>query len=179
MIRRICPSCSLTGRTRPLGASAVTNRLGSNGNLNLNTSLDVDDDLLDDLSGGVQVNQTLVDPAMQPLSALHSTCFPNPQLDLPHLVHVPSLRTLTTRRLAGRDLEVLGRHADRALDAQFLALGALDQLAADFLERRDLAASEGDADLVDLGRLELRGLLGVLERHYCGWFARGWLGRSW
>ena len=36
-------------------------RLGSDGDLNLDTSLDVDDDLLDDLGGGVQVDQTLVD----------------------------------------------------------------------------------------------------------------------
>ena len=31
----------------------------------------------------------------------------------------------------------------------------------------DVAAGEGDADLVDLGRIEL-GLLGVLVRHLCG-----------
>ena len=30
----------------------------------------------------------------------------------------------------------------------------------------DVAAGEGDADLVDLGRVERRGLLGVLERHF-------------
>ena len=32
-------------------------RLSGNGNLNLDTSLDVDDDLLDDLSGGVEVDE--------------------------------------------------------------------------------------------------------------------------
>jgi len=46
------------------------NRLCGNGDLNLNTGLDVDDDLLDDLSGGVEVNESLVDS---------------------HLVHVPCL----------------------------------------------------------------------------------------
>jgi hypothetical protein len=35
--------------------------LSGNGNLNLDTSLDVDDDLLDDLGGSVQVDETLVD----------------------------------------------------------------------------------------------------------------------
>jgi hypothetical protein len=35
--------------------------LSGNGNLNLDTGLDVDDDLLDDLGGGVEVDETLVD----------------------------------------------------------------------------------------------------------------------
>lgn len=63
------------------------------GDLNLNTSLDVDDDGLDDLSWGVQVDEALVDT---------------------HLVHVPGLGTLTVRSLTGGDLEDLGWHADRA-----------------------------------------------------------------
>jgi len=123
--------------------------LCGNGNLNLDTSLDVDDDLLDDLGGGVQVDQALVDS---------------------HLVHVPGLGTLTTRSLAGGDLEVLGRETDGALDAQLLALGALDQLGADLLERGDLAGSQGDADLVDLGRIVLLGLLGVVRHGRDGVF---------
>jgi hypothetical protein len=68
-------------------------RLSSNGDLNLNTGLDVDDDLLDNLGGGVEVDETLVDA---------------------HLVHVPGLGTLTVRRLTGGDLEVLGRETDGA-----------------------------------------------------------------
>jgi hypothetical protein len=40
----------------------VVHHLCGDGDLNLNTGLDVDDDLLDDLSGGVKVDQTLVDP---------------------------------------------------------------------------------------------------------------------
>ena len=122
-----------------------TYRLTSNSNLNLNTSLDVDNDLLDNLGGGVEVDETLVDL---------------------HLEHVPGLGALTTRSLAGGDLKVLGRQTDGALDAQLLALGALDELAAHLLEGRDLLAGEGDADLVDLGRIALRRLLGVLERHF-------------
>lgn len=67
-----------------------------------------------------------------------------------HLVAVPGLGTLTARGLAGGDLEGLGGQADGALDAQVLALGALDQLGADLLEGLDLAAGQGDADLVGL-----------------------------
>lgn len=92
--------------------------------------------------------------------------------NLPHLVHVPGLGALTARSLTGADLEVLGWETDWALDAQFLALGTLDQLLADLLERGDLAGSEGDADLVDLWRIELRGLLWVLERHGAWLFVR-------
>jgi hypothetical protein len=47
--------------------------LSGNGDLNLNTSLDVDDDLLDDLSGGVKVDQALVDSTIAILSAKSSS----------------------------------------------------------------------------------------------------------
>jgi hypothetical protein len=66
-------------------------RLCRNGDLNLNTGLDVDDDLLDDLGRRVEVDEALVDA---------------------HLEGVPGLGTLTVRRLAGSDLEVLGRETD-------------------------------------------------------------------
>ena len=97
------------------------------------------------------------------------------QRSLPHLVGVPGLGALTARTLTGGDLEVLGGHADGALDAQLLALGAVDELLADLLQRGDLAAGQGDPDLVDLGLVELGGLLGVLERHVgrCWWWYRG------
>lgn len=67
-----------------------------------------------------------------------------------HLVAVPGLGTLTARSLAGGDLEGLGGQADGALDAQVLALGALDDLGADLLEDVDLAGGQGDTDLVGL-----------------------------
>lgn len=95
---------------------------------------------------------------------LRGMCF----IYIPHLEQIPGLGALTTGCLAGGDLEVLGRQADGALDAQLLALGALDELAADLLQRSDLLAGEGDADLVDLGCVELRALLCVLERHFGG-----------
>jgi hypothetical protein len=62
-------------------------RLCRNGDLDFNTGLDVDDDLLDNLGRGVEVDQALVDT---------------------HLVCVPGLRSLTARCLAGSNLEVLG-----------------------------------------------------------------------
>ena len=89
-------------------------------------------------------------------------------LNSPHLVHVPGLGALTARGLAGGDLQVLGGHADGALDAEVLGLGAVDELLADLLEGRDLAGGEGDADLVDLGLLALLDLLGIVGRHLGG-----------
>jgi len=43
-------------------------RLCGDGDLNLDTSLDVDDDLLDNLGWGVQVDETLVDSAQRLLA---------------------------------------------------------------------------------------------------------------
>lgn len=104
-------------------------RLSSNGNLNLDTSVNVDNDLLDNLGGGVEVDETLVDA---------------------HLVAVPGLGTLTARGLAGGDLEALGGQADGALGAEVLVLSTVDDLGADLFEDLDLAGGEGDADLVAL-----------------------------
>lgn len=58
-------------------------RLCGDSNLDFNTGLNVDDDLLDDLGGGVQVDQSLVDS---------------------HLVHVPGLGAFTARSFSGCDL---------------------------------------------------------------------------
>jgi hypothetical protein len=124
----------------------LSNCLSGNGDLNLDTSVDVDNDLLDDLGGGVEVNQALVDA---------------------HLEAVPGLGTLTARGLAGGDLEGLGGQADGALDAEVLVLAALDDLGADLLEDLDLAGGEGDADLVALGSLSVV-LVGLLVRHFGG-----------
>lgn len=104
-------------------------RLSSNGNLDLDTGVNVDNDLLDNVGGGVEVDETLVDA---------------------HLVAVPGLGALTARGLAGGDLEALGGQADGALCAEVLVLGAVDDLSADLLEDLDLAGGQGDADLVAL-----------------------------
>lgn len=49
-----------------------------------------------------------------------------------HLVAVPGLGTLTTGRLAGGVLEVLGGETDGALDAEVVVLGAVDEVTRDW-----------------------------------------------
>ena len=66
----------------------------------------------------------------------------------PHLEAIPGLGTLTTGRLAGSDLQGLGGKTDGSLDTEVLRLGALDELLGYLLKGRDLAAGQGDSDLV-------------------------------
>merc|ERR1719352_846278 len=74
----------------------------SDGHLNLYAGLDVDGgDLLDDLRGGMQVNDALVDS---------------------HLELVPGFGTLTARSLPGGNPEDLGWHPHWALNLQILVL---------------------------------------------------------
>lgn len=123
-----------------------TRHLGGNGNLNLNTSLDVDDDLLDDLGGGEEARKKHQQPVHQtkPDNSLDKT------LVHAHLVLVPGLGTLTARSLAGDDVQGLGGQTDGALDLEGLGHGAVLELLAHLLEGGDLAGGQGDADLVDL-----------------------------
>ena len=86
--------------------------------------------LLHNLRWAVKINQSLVDR---------------------HFVCIPSLGSFTTRGLAGSDLQVLGRHANRTLDLELLFLGALDQISRNLLEVLHIAGSECDADAVDGG----------------------------
>ena len=102
--------------------------LCSNCDLNLNTGLDVDDDLLHHLSRRIEIDQSLVNS---------------------HLEHIPGLRTLTARCLSGGDLECLGGQADGALNAEVLRLRTLEELGAHFLEGGNFATGQGDADLMD------------------------------
>jgi len=113
--------------------------------LDLDTLLNVDDDLLDDLGRGVE--------AIRRSALQHDNIFPigyslNQSLVESHLEGVPGLGTLTTGGLSGGDLESLGWETDGALDTEILALGALNELLADLLEGSDLSAGQGDADLV-------------------------------
>ena len=63
---------------------------------NLNSGFDVDGgDLLDNLRGWVEINNTLVDPQLE---------------------FVPSLRTFSARGLTGGDPQNFGGHSDGALD---------------------------------------------------------------
>jgi hypothetical protein len=101
--------------------------LGRDGDFDLNTSLDVDNDLLHDLRRSIE---TIIVSASIPRTADRIL---NEALVDPHLEEVPRLRTLTVGRLPRADAQVLGRQADRALHAEVLALGAVDELGADFL----------------------------------------------
>ena len=84
------------------------------GDLDLNTSLDVDlGDVLDDLLGGVQVDDALVDL---------------------HLVAVPGVETVTARGLTGGDAQGAGGQADGAADLDLLLVGAGHQVGGDLLE---------------------------------------------
>ena len=69
-----------------------------------------------------------------------------------HLESIPGLGSFTTGCLSGSDLEGLGWETDRTLYTEFLALGTLDELLADLLERLDFAGGQGDADLVSFLR---------------------------
>lgn len=68
-----------------------------------------------------------------------------------HLIRIPRLTPLTARRLPRGNLQALGRKTDGALDAEVLALRALDELLADLFQALDFARCQGDADLVDFG----------------------------
>jgi hypothetical protein len=147
--------------------------LGRNGNLDLHTSLNVDDDLLDNLSRGIEIDQTLVDPIAHSMLAhsSHHISLPTPfsrTSNSPHLIHIPSLTPLTTGRLPRRNLQILRRQPHGSLDAEILGLGALNEFRADFLQGGDFAGGESDADLVDLGGVAQGGLFGVLVGHCCG-----------
>lgn len=66
-----------------------------------------------------------------------------------HLIHIPSLTTLTVGGLSGGDLESLGGKTDWSLDVEGLVAGTVDELLAHLLQGSNLAGSQGDTDLVD------------------------------
>merc|ERR1719211_935895 len=105
--------------------------LGSigDGHFNLYAGFNVDrGDLLDDLGGTVEVDDSLVDP---------------------HLELVPGLTTLSARSLTGGDPQGLGGHPDGSLHLQLLILGSLDEVTADLLQRLHVAGGQSDPDAVD------------------------------
>lgn len=106
----------------------VTKNL-SNGDFDLNSGFNGDGgDLLNNLGGRVQIDQTLVDS---------------------HLETVEGLGTVTTRRLTGGDTENLGGETNGTLDLELLVLGTLDKIAGDLLEVLDVTRSQSDTDTVD------------------------------
>jgi len=126
--------------------------LSSNCDLDLDAGLNVDDDLLDNLGWGVEIDQSLVDS---------------------HLKGIPGLGAFTARGLSGGNLQGLGGKSDGSLRAEFLGLGALDELLAHLLKGGNLAAGQGNTDLVGFWALAELSLLWLLERHDCGWMS--WL----
>merc|ERR1719188_1443548 len=84
------------------------------GDLNLHTGFDLDGgDLLDNIGRGVQVDQSLVHP---------------------HLELIPSVSSLSVRRLPGHNLQPLHRHPHRPLVAQVLGLGSRNEVLTAALE---------------------------------------------
>lgn len=118
-------------------------QLSSNRNLDLDTSLNVDNNLLDNLGGSVET-VCLLASSQQPRSrySLNQTLVDS------HLESIPCLRSFTTRSLAGSDLQGLGWQSNWALNTEILGLGTLDEFLADFLEGSNLAAGQSDSDLV-------------------------------
>ena len=88
---------------------SISQQLSGNGDFDFDTSLNIDNDLLDHLRGRIEINQALVNP---------------------HLERVPSLASFTTGGFAGGDLEILSRETDRAFDTQVLVLGTVNKLLA-------------------------------------------------
>ena len=74
-----------------------------------------------------------------------------------HLKCIPGLGTFSARGLPGGDFESLGGETDGAFDTEVLGLGTLNEFLANLLERCDLSACQGDADLV--GFLQRRWLI--------------------
>jgi len=122
--------------------------LGSigDGHFNLYAGLNVDGgDLLDDLGGTVEVDNSLVDP---------------------HLELVPGLTTLSARSLTGGDPQGLGGHPDGSLHLQLLVLSSLDQVAADLLQGLDVAGGQSYSDAVDWGVLLHSSFAILVSRHF-------------
>merc|ERR1719266_1757222 len=132
--------------------------LGSigDGHFNLYAGFNIDGgDLLHDLGGTVQVDDSLVDP---------------------HLKLVPGLATLSARSLTGGDSQGLGGHPDGSLHLQLLVFGSLDEVTADFLQRFHVAGGQGDPDTVD-GSVLLHTFSILISRHL-GRVSVIWLDRN-
>eukprot|EP00055_Hartaetosiga_balthica_P002547 m.4365 g.4365 ORF g.4365 m.4365 type:complete len:128 (-) comp2218_c0_seq1:67-450(-) len=71
-----------------------------------------------------------------------------------HDVTIPGLGTLTIRGLTGSDLQLLGRHANWALDRETPLLSVDHNLGTCRLQLLWVRRSEGDADAMLLSALE-------------------------
>jgi hypothetical protein len=98
------------------------------GNFDLNTRLDTDGgNLLHDLTGSVQVDQSLVNS---------------------HFEAVPCVGTFTTGRLTSGNLQDLGGKTNRAGNMQVFVRGTLLQVSADLFEVLDISRSQSNANAV-------------------------------
>merc|ERR1712146_346889 len=94
--------------------------------LNLDTRLNGDArDLLHDISGAEEIDEPLVDT---------------------QLVAIPRVGTLTTWRLARRQVQALCRHAHRALHLETLVLSTSNEIRAHLLDVRHILRCERDAN---------------------------------
>jgi len=80
----------------------------------------------------------------------------------PHLKGIPGLTSLSAGSLTSSNLQALCGEADRALDAEVLRLGTLDELLADLLESLNFAGGKSDANFVSF----LRNMLDKLSCTY-------------
>merc|ERR1719266_90888 len=132
--------------------------LGSigDGHFNLYAGFDIDGgDLLHDLGGAVEVDDSLVDP---------------------HLELVPGLTTLSARSLTGGDSQGLGGHPHGSLYLQLLVFSSLDQVTADLLQRLHVAGGQSDPDAVDWSIL--LNTFSILVSRHLGRVSVSWLDRN-
>lgn len=86
--------------------------------------------LLDDITGSVQIDQSLVDA---------------------HFKLVPSIGTFSTGRLTGRNRQTLGGHTNGSRDMKLLVEGDLFEIRADLFNVADIATRQSDTNAVDGG----------------------------
>lgn len=101
--------------------------LSSNGDLDLDARLDVDDDLLDDLGGRIQTAPNESETRNRGSESGGGSLLNQTLMDS-HLKAIPGLGTFTAGGFAGGDFEDTGGETDGALDAEVLGLGTLDQV---------------------------------------------------
>jgi hypothetical protein len=114
----------------------VVERLCGDSDLDLDTGLDVDDDLLDDLGRSVEIDETcpvVLTSARNVPDTITRGLPDEPTLVDPHLVGVPCLGTLSARSLARGDLQALGGQADGTLDCMIASACVQDALRRDFV----------------------------------------------
>ena len=95
-------------------------------------------DLLDDLGGGVQVDETLVDPHLESVPSLGTlttgTALREQEIDGGQRLSRDEVKLGGSRysRLPGGDLQVLGGQPDGSLDSEVLVLGPVDEVGRDY-----------------------------------------------